>query len=747
MFDAASASAGLMACVALGFVTAFMAPFAVRRWGPRAIAGLAVPPAAMAAFFAVAPDTSWSIAWAPQAGVDLALRLDGLGRAMAVLISLLGALILVFASGYFSPRPGLGKFAGAFLAFLASMLGLVLSDDVIALFVFWELTSITSFLLIGFDHENAEARTSAGQALLVTGAGGLAMLAGLLILGGAAGTYRLSEMGPAAASLPAFLLVLAGCATKSAQFPFHFWLPNAMAAPTPVSAFLHSATMVKAGVFLLARFRPVFGDLPEWCPALTALGGTTVIASLILTLGQRDLKRMLAYSTVGMLGALTFWLGQPGDGAVAVFSGLLVAHALYKCALFLIAGGIDHATGTRDAFALGGLARALPWTAAGAALAGLSAIGMVGTLGFVAKELAVIETRGAFGWTVLLAFAIGAGMVATRVAIIPFWIGARSHEHPHEGAALWIGPIVLGLLGVVAGAGAGGAGPALMDPMSRSAGATEAGHWVAFPGFGAAFWGGMGLLAAGVLAGFAYRRPLLAGGPSLDAAYRWLVRGLPGWAAVPTRWVQTGRLRDAFALLFALIPVSAWVAIRLGGGLTLVHEVDPPQPHEWAIALLAMATTVAVIFSPRRISAICMLGIVGTGIAVLFLSFGAPDLAITQLMTELLTVVVAVLVFHRLPKFRRLSGGGTRVRDAAISLSFGGTMAALALAIQAEPANSAASAFFASQAVEGAYGRNVVNTILVDFRAMDTLGEITVLTLAALGVYAMLRLRPAKEEA
>lgn len=747
MFDPASASVGLVACVALGFATALAAPLVVRRWGPRAFLGLAVPPAAMAAFFALAPDTSWSVAWAPQIGVDFALRLDGLGRAMAMLITALGSLILVFAAGYFAPRPGLGKFAGAFMAFLASMLGLVLSDDVIALFVFWELTSITSFLLIGFNHEDEESRTSAGQALLVTGAGGLAMLAGLLIVGDAAGTYRLSEMGPEAASLPAFLLVLAGCAAKSAQFPFHFWLPNAMAAPTPVSAFLHSATMVKAGVFLLARFRPVFGGLPEWGPALTLLGGATVIVSLILTLGQRDLKRMLAYSTLGMLGALTYWLGQPGDGAVAVFAGLLVAHALYKCALFLVAGGIDHATGTRDAFALGGLARAMPWTAAGAALAGLSAIGMVGTLGFVAKELALIETRGAFGWLVLVAFAVGSGLVATRVAILPFWLGVPSHEHPHEGAALWVGPLALGVLGVAAGLGAAAFGPAFLDPMVRSSGSAAAAHWVAFPGFGAAFWGGMGLLAAGVAAGFAYRRPSYVGGPSLDAAYRWLVRGLPRWAAVPTRLVQTGRLRDSFALLFALIPVSAWVAMRLGGGLTIAHEVDTPQPHEWAIALLAIATTVAVIFSPRRISAICMLGIVGTGIAVLFLSFGAPDLAITQLMTELLTVVVAVLVFHRLPKFRRLSGGATRLRDAAISLSYGGTMAILALAVQAEPANSAASAFFANQAVDGAHGRNVVNTILVDFRAMDTLGEITVLTLAALGVYAMLRLRPAKEEA
>jgi multicomponent Na+:H+ antiporter subunit A len=735
----------MAASVGFGLALALIVPFLVRRWGPRAFLWLAAYPAACFAFFCFAPTASWSWPWAPELGVELAFRLDGLGRAFALMITLLGALILVFSAGYFRPKPNLGRFAGAFVAFLASMLGLVLSDDVIGLFTFWELTSVTSFLLIGFYHRDAEARASAQQALLVTGAGGLAMLAGLLLLGSSAGTYRISEMGPAAAGLPAFLLVLAGCAAKSAQFPFHFWLPNAMAAPTPVSAFLHSATMVKAGVFLLAKLRPVFEGLPVWTPALTLIGGATVAVAALLTFGQRDLKRMLALTTIGMLGMLTFLLGQPGGYAAQAFVALLVAHALYKGALFLVAGGLEHATGTRDAFALRGLWRSMPVTAAGAGLAALSALGILGTLGFLGKEFGVMAASDWAGWVILALFAVPAAAVATRVGIVPFWRGPATHPGAHEGAALWAGPLALGLLGVAAGFGVGVLGPWLLDPLALASGFAAPLDWHWFPGFGWPLWAGLALSLAGLGAGLAVRRELRLAGPSLDRAFRWLVAGLPRWCAVPSRLIQTGRLRDSFALLFVLVVLAAWSGVRLGGGVTLAPPADVPRPHEWAIVLMAIATTVAVIFSPGRISAICMLGIVGTGIAVLFLAFGAPDLAITQLMTELMTVVVAVLVFHRLPRFRRLSGGLTRVRDLAIALAFGTTMALLTLAAQSAVLKPEAARFFAERSVPEAHGRNVVNTILVDFRAMDTLGEITVLALAALGIFAMLRLRPQRE--
>lgn len=735
----------LLWIILAGLGLGILAPFAIRQFGPRAFLGLAVYPAITFAFLVTTPTATFTLPWIPDLGVNLAFRLDGLGRAFGLLITGLGTLILIYASAYFTPKPNLGRFAGAFVAFLAAMLGIVLADDVISLFVFWELTSITSFLLIGFYHKEAESRTSATQALLLTGAGGLAMLAGFVWLGMQTGTYRISEMGVSSTIpnlTPAFGLIVLGCVTKSAQFPFHFWLPNAMAAPTPVSAFLHSATMVKAGIFLLARMEPVLSQEPAWVSTLTTFGALTVMAGVVLSLWQSDLKKLLAYSTVSTLGMLLFLLGTPGVTAQKAFVALLVAHALYKGAYFLIAGSIDHETGTRDTTQVHGLARIMPMTATTAALVSLSSLGLVGTLGFLGKEYAILASSNALGWIVVTIFAVGTGFVNTRIGLAPFFFGRQpSHPSAHEAPlAMTVGPLLLGIGGVVTGLLAATFGPAILTPMAG----LDNQKWVTFPGFEPAFFAGLLFSGIAIAIGFQFRP--LANPPrvSLDQAWRTTIVAIPDRFATVTSWVQTGRLRDGLAVIFALISVAAWSAMARTGFPAVNFGSDLPQPHEWAIVLMSIIAAFGVLVARRRMTAICMLGIAGTGVAVLFLTFGAPDLAVTQILTDLLTIVIAVLVFHRLPRLRRISAAWTRYRDITIAGAFGITMAYLALVTENIAPETASARFYAEQAVPGAYGRNVVNTILVDFRAMDTLGEIVVVALAALGVFAMMRLRVPK---
>ena len=357
----------------------------------------------------------------PALGVNLSFTVDGLSLLFALLISGVGALVLVYAGGYLAGSPQLGRLYAFLLFFMASMLGLVLADNLLLLFVFWELTSLSSYLLIGFDHERAEARAAALQALLVTGGGSLALLAGFLLLGQVGGSLELSALlsrpGAVTAHLlyvPILLLVLAGAFTKSAQFPFHFWLPAAMAAPTPVSAYLHSATMVKAGVYLLARLSPVLGGTDFWVWLVTVTGSATMLVGAYLALRQSDLKLILAYSTVSALGVMTSLLGLGGALAVRAALAFLLGHALYKGALFLVAGALDHQTGTRDVDRLAGLARAMPITALAAGLAALSMAGIPPLFGFIAKELSYEATlhAPASAWVTAAAVLANALLVA-----------------------------------------------------------------------------------------------------------------------------------------------------------------------------------------------------------------------------------------------------------------------------------------------------------------------------------------------
>jgi len=407
-----------------------------------------------------------SFSWVPTLGVSLAFRLDGLSLIFALLILGIGTLILIYAGGYLHGHAKRHRFYAFLLLFMGAMLGLVLAGDLIALFVFWEMTSISSYLLIGFHHEDLASRKKALQALLVTGLGGLALLAGLVLLGLTAGTYEISEllaMGDSLTHSPFYtaivILILIGAFTKSAQVPFHFWLPNAMAAPTPVSAFLHSATMVKAGIYLIARLTPTLGGTDFWQWTVTLFGATTMVVGALLGLMQHDLKRILAYTTLSVLGVLTMLLGLGTELALQAAMLFLIGHALYKAALFMAAGCIDHGTGTRDVFLLRGLRTAMPLTAAAALLAALSKSGFPPFFGFLGKEYVYKSGLALDGWIqVVLGAALVTNMIlmalALQVGAHPFFgkPSGKTPHHPHEGGpSLWLPPLLLALLGFALG--------------------------------------------------------------------------------------------------------------------------------------------------------------------------------------------------------------------------------------------------------------------------------------------------------
>jgi multicomponent Na+:H+ antiporter subunit A len=756
------------------FALAACAPW-ISRAG-RALTGwlLAAVPLGMAAYFtSLAPviagggTISEAYPWVPGLGLSLSFYLDGLSLLFALLITGVGALVLIYSGGYLGSHPQIGRFYGFLVFFMASMLGLVLAGNILTLFVFWELTSISSYLLIGFEHESADARAAARQALLVTGGGGLVLLAGLVLLGQVGGSYDLPPLLTSGATvrandlyLPILLLVLVGAFTKSAQTPFHFWLPGAMAAPTPVSAYLHSATMVKAGIYLLARLFPVLGGTPAWTILVTAVGATTMVVGGILALYQTDLKRLLAYSTVSALGSLTMLLGIGTPHALEAMVVFLTAHALYKGALFLLAGVIDHETGSRDVDALGGLRRAMPLTAAIAALAAVSLAGFGPVLSFIGKEMlfqAVLEVPQAN--TLLVPATVLGGalfvLVAALVAIKPFWgPPVPTPQRPHEAPfSLWIAPAVLAALGLVFGVVPSLVAAPLVTPTVRAMDATAEEVTLAL-------WHGVNLplllsvlsVAAGLalFAGWPWLRrttrivqPVFDYGPA-----RWYRAGLAVLDALArghTRLMQSGYLR--FYIMITVAAVMALVAYAYSSRAELRGLVagGPVGVAELALAALMILGAVGMVRAPSRLSSAALLSVVGYGVALSFLIYGAADLAMTQFMTETLTVVLFVLVFYYLPRFGRLSPGLIRWRDAVIAAAFGTLMALLVLAASVVPLDRRLQDFYAENSRLLAHGRNVVNVILVDFRALDTMGEITVLSIAAIGVFALLKLRPRKE--
>ncbi|QTD46780.1 monovalent cation/H+ antiporter subunit A [Ottowia testudinis] len=724
--------------------------------------------------------------WIPSAGINFAVRMDGFAWMFAMLVTGIGTLVALYARYYMSKNDPVPRFFSFFLAFMGAMLGVVLSGNVVQLAFFWELTSLFSFLLIGYWHHRRDARRGARMALTVTGAGGLAMLAGMLMLGHIAGSYQLDVILGAGERIrahplytPMLLLVLLGALTKSAQFPFQFWLPRAMAAPTPVSAYLHSATMVKAGVFLLARLWPALSGTEQWFWLVGGAGVITLVLGAYVAMFQTDLKGLLAYSTISHLGLITLLLGLNRDLAAVAAVFHIMNHATFKASLFMAAGIIDHETGTRDIRRLSGLWKAMPITGTLAFVASAAMAGVPLMNGFLSKEMFFAETidLSARPWldVGLPIAATVAGIFAVVYSLrfsIDVFLGPPARDlplAPHEPVRWMRVPIeVLVLLCIVVGMfPQWSIGPAL-DVAARPVVGGP------MPRFSLAIWHGFNkplvmslialtggialfmLLRGGLESGRIRRVPLLhrldgqrlfqSALYGLDRASRWALAAL-----------STHRLQPQMLLMVA-VAIAVATAALWPGGVGWGPRARTPGSLEFALlwvfgGVAAIATANQAKF--HRLVALVALGAVGLVVSLTFLWFSAPDLALTQLTVEVVTTVLFLLGLRWLPKRLPHEPGrlGLRVRlrrarDLTVSVAAGTGMAVLAYAMMTRPAPQSISPFFIDRALPEGGGTNVVNVMLVDFRAFDTLGEITVLGIVGLTVYALLRrFRPPRETA
>jgi multicomponent Na+:H+ antiporter subunit A len=759
----------LFALLGLHAVAAIAAPVLARRIGRSVFLVCAFPPAAAVLYAAArAPEVLHggslreALAWAPSLGITGTLRLDAFALLMVALVSGIGVLVFLYAYAYFSkPRPDLGRFAGSLIGFSGAMLGLVLSDNLLVLFLFWELTSITSYLLIGFEDRKAEAREAALQALLTTGSGGLALLGGIVLVGQAAGTYELSAL---AASPPesspvvviGLLLMLLGAFTKSAQVPFHTWLPGAMAAPTPVSAYLHSATMVKAGVYLIARLAPIFADVAPWRPVVVTVGLATMLIGAYRALRQHDLKLVLAYGTISQLGFLVVLFGVGTPETLFAGTAMILAHGLFKAALFMVVGVIDKKAGTRDVRRLAGLTRAMPVVVGAGALAAASMAGLPPLLGFIAKEAALESFLhgdvGAVGIVALVGIVIGSMLtVAYSARFVAGTLGRLTEADADPVAAEsiarppWVftfGPVLLAGLGLAIGLL-----PLLVDELVNAATlaltpAWEGVHLKLWHGFNLA----LGLSALVVAVGSALYLlrdrvfALQAAMPPLPdsrRAYLATVSGLLANAKRVTAVVQNGSLPTyQMVILLTLLALPGVALLRTGlPSLGVPLATDLAQVATAAVMVVA---AVSAVLSGRRLPAVLFLGGVGYGVAVLFVLQGAPDLALTQLLIETLSLVIFALVLRKLPpRFTRRPVGPTRVFRVAIAGGVGLMMTLFTLVATGARVAEPISGEFLARSLPEAEGRNVVNVILVDFRGFDTMGEIVVLLVAALGIISL----------
>jgi multicomponent Na+:H+ antiporter subunit A len=744
------------------FVIAIGAVWLVSRYPHRAGA-LAAWPAVLAASFGsellrVGSEGARRVElpWAPSLGLTLSFNLDGLALLFATLITGIGALIVLYASRYLEGHAQAGRFYAWLFAFMGAMLGVVLSDNILTLFVFWELTGFTSFLLIGFEHERAASRSAAIQALIVTGAGGLALLAAGVLLIDVAGTVSLSAMAAERAAIVASpyypavaALILLAAFTKSAQVPFHFWLPNAMEAPTPVSAYLHSATMVKAGIYLIARMTPVVGATPLWTTAVTLAGAATMLVGAYRAVQETDLKRILAYSTLSALGVLTMLLGVGTREAIIAALVYLVAHACYKGALFLVAGIIDHEVGGRDISALAGLRRSMPITALAASAAALSMAGVPVTLGFVGKDgayEALMHGSAGVPWLLVLIVpaSIFLGLAGLLTGVLPFYGRvAPAHQVHDPGWPLWMPPLVLASGGLVAGI----APSMLSGPFSAAASAT-AGLPV---DVSLSIWHGFTpalLLSAFTLAAVAFgylvrhavqtrswRPPY-----GTEDVYEGALSVLNAVSRTIAPALHSASLRTYVMVIVATTVLIGGAVLMTAPGLGSAVPRTSITVPDVLIVIIIITGAVTATLARSTMSAVLSLGAVGYGVAMIFLSFGAPDLAMTQFSVETLTVLIYVLVFRHFPSLGQLSPTLVRARDGLIAAAVGLFIGGLLLFVATTETAPRLREYFAEFGPTLGHGRNIVNVILVDFRGFDTLAEITVLATAAIGVRALLQL-------
>lgn len=703
-----------------------------------------------------------SYSWLPEIGINLSLRLDGLGFLFALLILGIGLLVILYARYYLSEQEPMGRFFAFLLLFMGSMLGVVLAENLLLMMLFWELTSLSSFLLIGFWGSRSDARKGARMALTVTGGGGLALLAGVLLLGHIAGSFELTEVLAAGELIRAhalyplvLILILLGVFTKSAQFPFHFWLPHAMAAPTPVSAYLHSATMVKAGIYLLARLNPVLGGSVGWGTLLITFGAATAVLGAFLAFRQTDLKRLLAYTTVTVLGQLTMLIGTNTSYGLQAFVLYLVAHSLYKGALFMAVGAIDHATGTRELARLGGLIRFMPLTGAAVALAAFSNAGLPPFFGFIAKEFkysGLIE-MGHIGWAVTLVMILTNALLfaAAGLVFLQTFLGKRGDypRTPHEvGLPMWLGPMLLAIGGFLLGAWNAWPETWLVNNAVQAVarGPVDV-HLYLWGGITPALVASLLTVSLGVLF-YVMRnrvrqtldRANAAWNVSGDLLWDRLLKRVFHFAGLLAARFQHGSLRQHLVLL--ALAVGGLLAVGLLPALPqlLQGSYSPISPLGLAGCLLALAGGVAAAFLPGRLTLLAALGACGLGLALVFVSVNAPDVAMTQLMVETLSLIFLALVFRKMPTVPPSGARAPWKRrlHASVAILFGLSVTGALLLAVSLPLPGEIAQWYQANSLPGGHGHNVVNVILVDFRAFDTLGEILVVALSALAAASLL---------
>lgn len=749
---------------------ALLAPPVIRWLGTRGFYVLALAPAGALVWVIVnwpqdgQPPLVETVEWVPVLQMDIVTRFDTLSAILSVLILGVGSLVLCYCAHYFDDaRPRVAVFGGEMIAFAAAMFGLVVSDNMLVLYVFWELTTVLSFMLVGFYGVRATARRAATQALLVTTAGGLAMLVGIIMLGERSGTYLLSEIisNPPSSGVYvdcAVVLLLIGALSKSAIVPFHFWLPGAMAAPTPVSAYLHAAAMVKAGIYLIARLAPAFSTTPSWHIAVVVLGMITMVIGGWRSLRELDLKLVLAFGTVSQLGFMAVLVGI-GDANVAMAGiTMLIAHALFKACLFMVVGIIDHSTGTRDIRKLARLGERLPVLALVAAVAGASMAGLPFTIGFVGKETAfgsVWDTGAYPPWqaeTIDIVLLVGSvitfaytcrflwGAFGRKVRSTPSPAVAKMHPPPK---LFLLSPVLLAIGGVAAGFLSPQVGD-LFEPYAETLPAYghELEHLAMWHGFGLPVVFSVIVIVAGAILFLVMRqlrgrvfkyRPVL----NADRIYDATLRGADTLSLMLTRNTQRGSLPITQGIILStaiIVPLAAlaWGSrdrLEIAGFDTAVQLVIG--------GIIAVAALAAVVLR-NRLAATLVVGLTGYGSGMLFALYGAPDLALTQFLVETLTLVIFVLVLRKLPaEPEPRHATGFKPLRALIGLAFGASLVLIGLFAAAARSEQPVHVDIPAAAYEFGHGANAVNVLLVDIRAWDTLGEVSVLIVAATGVASM----------
>ncbi|PKR80511.1 Na(+)/H(+) antiporter subunit A [Brumimicrobium salinarum] len=706
--------------------------------------------------------------WVPSLGINLDFRLDNLALLFSLLITGVGSIVFLYTSQYLKGHPKLLRFYIFLTVFMGAMIGLVTSNNILTLFIFWELTSISSFFLISFNNTEASSRKSAIIALTITGLGGLALLAFAVLAGELTGTYSIAEMlqSPEVFANNAYtsyliLFLFLAAFTKSAQFPFHFWLPGAMKAPTPVSTYLHSATMVKAGIYLLLRFTPHFNGNESFFIILLFVGGFTMLYAAINTLFKTDLKGILAYSTIGALGIIVFLIGIGTAASITAAIVFIVVHALYKASLFLVTGTIDHQAGTRDITKLGGLRKALLPLAIAGFIAALSSGGFPPTIGFIGKDLIYESTLNASINPTLLTtiavitniFMVFAGLI---VGVKPF-SGSKPEslgaiKKPHF--ILWLMPMLLAALSLIFGLFPQWVEVLFTHQITPLLTSVESPHLAIWHGFNLILLLSAITIISGIIIYFFWKpnhrkeqqikRIEYLSPRSISLQFAQLFHNTSYFL---TRVFQNGYLRRYIMIILVLLTLVFGIHIFINPRIFLsLKDIKALNWNEVVILFMMLISILFTVFTKSRLTAIAGMGVLGYTMCFIFVFYGAPDLAMTQFSIDTLTVILFVLVVYRLPKYLKLSNPTNRIRDGIIATSFGTFLAFTIIEIMNETPVKSTTAFYAENAYLLAKGKNVVNVILVDFRGFDTMIEVSVLSIAAIGVFALLKLHLKKHE-